>query len=621
MTKVRAVQLGNLESALQRRSDGSLLLQCQSPLSSYPRTLLDRLAHWATATPDALFLAQRDPANRDRWEKLSYGEAWEKLRRLASALVDMPLSAERPIAILSGNDLQHALLGLAAMYVGIPYAPVSVQYSLVSTDHAKLKYVLDLISPGLVFVADGQRYGKAVDNAVPPDAHVLVGGNPRPDRESLLYSDFEGTPLNPRVDERHRELDPEGVAKFLFSSGSTGMPKAVINTHRMLAANQQMIRQALPFLGSTPPVLVDWLPWNHTFGGNHNFGIALYNGGSLYIDDGKPTPDGFLESVRNLRDVAPTAYYNVPKGFEELVKHLRSDPELRERFFSRVSMLFYAGAGLSQPVWDALEELALQTCGERIMMVTGLGCTETSPSALFTTGDGGFAGWLGLPIPGVDAKLVPSGGKLEIRFRGDNVTPGYWRNPELTGKAFDEEGYFCTGDAVKFVDDNDVSRGLRFDGRISEDFKLDTGTWVSAGPLRARFLDHFGTLVRDVVIVGCDRSSVGALVFPDLEVCRRLGDLSPGTADAEVLREETVREAFAQKLREFAAQATGSAARVERLMLQEEAPSLDRHEITDKGSLNARAIQDNRAELIDRLYQARTSDDLSILLQAVQATA
>lgn len=614
MSPVRKIEMGDLSATSAKREDNCEIINCSERLEKYPTTMLARLTHWAAEKPEQIFLAKRDPEQNNRWQTVSYLQAWNKVRRIASALLERGLSQDRPIAILSGNDLDHALLGLAAMYVGIPFAPISPQYSLVSTDHSKLKYCLKLITPGLVFVDDGSKYQRALLAAVGGDVEIVVCTSPISERQCTVFSELSEAEINSKVDEAHASVSPESIAKFLFSSGSTGMPKAIINTHKMLVANQQMILQALPTLAEPAPILVDWLPWNHTFGGNHNFGIVLYNGGTLYIDDGKPTPSGFLESVKNLKEVAPTAFYNVPKGFEELVKHLRSDDQLREKFFSRVNMLFYAGAGLSQPVWDALEELAISTCGERIMIVTGLGCTETAPSAMFTTGDGGFAGWLGLPAPGVEAKLVSVGTKTEIRFRGDSVTPGYWREPELTKKAFDEEGYFCTGDAVKFVDDADLQRGLIFDGRISEDFKLDTGTWVSAGPLRAKFLDHFGALVKDVVIAGRDRSFVSALVFPDFDSCRKSIPELAKLSDSEICSNSRVSEKLKSILTEFAKQATGSSGRVKSIILLPNPPSLDAHEITDKGSLNASAIQENRIEDIELIYQQGLDSDRIVVL-------
>jgi len=401
----------------------------------------------------------------------------------------------------------------------------------------------------------------------------------------------------------HLSIAPDDVAKILFTSGSTGTPKGVINTHRMICSNQQAILQTLPFLGDEPPVLVDWLPWHHTFGGNHNVGIVVYNGGSLYLDEGRPMPGAFDESVRNLREVAPTVYLNVPKGYEELVRALRRDPALAATFFGRVQVLFYAAAGLSQHVADELQEIALATCGERLVLVTGLGSTETAPMAICRPWASELSSAIGLPVPGVEAKLVPWGEKLEIRVRGPNVTPGYWRQDALTRAAFDDDGFYCMGDAARPVDPRDVSKGLVFDGRIKEDFKLSTGTWVSVGPLRARILTHFAPYVRDAVIAGHDRDEVGMLVVPDIDACRTLcPDLPTSAPVSAVIGHSGVRSCLHALLATFAAGATGSATRLGRAILLEEPPSLDAGEITDKGSLNQRAILDRRRTFVDDLY-------------------
>ncbi len=603
MRPLRQVRLGNPRAILKWRDDKVADFTVEENLNPYPKTLIERFQHWVKEQPDEVFIARRD--NTEQWHTVTYADAWDTIQRIASSLLAKNLDSERPIAILSGNSIEHALFAMAAMTIGVPFAPISVQYSLVSTDYAKLKYVLDLITPGLVFVDNGLPYTKAITAAVSNDCDVVVVENAVPGKRCAFYSEFASANIDSQLAEKAAQVQPDDVAKFLFSSGSTGMPKAVINTHRMLCSNQEMLIQTLPFVADPKPVIVDWLPWNHTFGGNHNTGLVIYNGGTLYIDDGKPTPKDFSKTVANLKEIAPTIYFNVPKGYEELVKALKQDPQLRENFFSRLHMLFYAGAGISQPVWDALEDIALETCGERILIVTGLGCTETAPSSLFTNGDGGFAGWIGLPVPGCHAKLVKTGGKIEIRIKGDHVTPGYWREPELTAKAFDEEGYFCTGDAVKFTDPNDIQRGLVFDGRISEDFKLDTGTWVSAGPLRVDFLNHFGACVKDVVIVGRDKPYVGALVFPDFEVCHKLSAELTALSDAELCDNEYVKQHFKILLQQLAETATGSAARICALKLLATPPSLDQHEITDKGSLNASAIQDARRTELESIYEEK----------------
>jgi feruloyl-CoA synthase len=375
----------------------------------------------------------------------------------------------------------------------------------------------------------------------------------------------------------------------------------------MLTSNQEIVRSVLPWVDDEPPVICDWLPWNHTFGGNHDVGFVMYNGGSFYIDEGRPTPAGMAASVRNLQDVGPNVYLNVPKGFEALIPFLREQRDFRERFFSRVKMFYYAGAGLLQPVWDELDQLAVETCGERIMMFTGLGSTETGPAALFPGKDLRRAGEVGLPAPGVELKLVPVGQKLEARLRSPSITPGYWRQPELTRLAFDDEGFYRIGDALRFVDPEDISRGFIFDGRIVEDFKLSTGTWVSAGPLRGKFLSHCAPYAHDAVIAGHDRDFVTVLVFPALDACRELARLPATTASGDTIANPAVHAKFQSLLNELAAEATGSSNRIARAILMSEPPAIDAHEVTDKGSINQGAVLKNRAALVLDLYSPRPS--------------
>src|ERR1700723_3897156 len=521
---------------------------------------------------------------------------------ISQALLDGGFNVARPVAIPSEKYLEHLLVMLAGQHAGIPTAHISPVYSLVSKDLAQLRHCLGLLTPGMVFVSDGEKYQRAIEVAVGDEIELVVASSPPEFRRATRFAELLATNPTKALEAAHERIDPDAPAKFLFRSGSTGMPKAVINTHRMICCNQQMIAQVFGFLQDEPPVLVDWLPWNHTFGGNHNIGIALYNGGSFYIDEGKPGQGFISETVRNLRAIAPTVYFNVPKGYEDLLPALRADRELREIFFSRLKLLFYAGAGLSQPVWDAYRELALETCGERVGMVTGLGSTETAPMAIKTTWETDRAGVVGFPIPGVEAKLVPHGNKLEIRVRGPNVTPGYWRQPELTQKAFDEEGFYSFGDALRFVDPDDINKGLLFDGRLTEDFKLGNGTWVSVGPLRARIIAPYSPLVRDVVIAGLNRDYISALFFPDVDACHSLCPEVPAEATAEILANPAVRARFQSLLTDLAAKSTGSSNRVTRAVLLEEPPSLDAGEITDKGSFNQRAVLDRRAGLVEQLY-------------------
>jgi feruloyl-CoA synthase len=597
----RQVRLRTSGASLERISSDTVLVRADEPLGPYPKVLTDRLFHWAKVAPERTCVAKRH-AGGD-WRRLSYAEVAAAISRIGQGLLSRGLSSDHPVVILSENDIEHYLLMFAGQHVGIPTAHLSPVYSLGSRDFAALRHILNLLTPGLVFVSDGSRYRRAIDAVVERDLELVVTDAPPAGRNATLFSDLAATAPTAAVDAAHAAIDPDSVAKLLFTSGSTGLPKGVINTHRMICCNQQQIAQVFCFLEDEPPVLVDWLPWNHTFGGNHNTGIALYNGGSFYIDEGKPGPKAIAETVRNLREISTAAYFNVPKGYEDLLPHLRADRHLRETFFSRLRLLFYAGAGLSQPVWDSYRALSQEICGERIIMVTGLGATETAPMAIQTTWETEQAGVIGIPIPGVEAKLVSRGENLEVRVRGPNITPGYWRQPALTERAFDDEGFYIFGDAVRFVDPADVNRGFLFDGRLSEDFKLSTGTWVSVGPLRGRILSHFSPFVRDVVITGHDRDFVGMLIFADLDAAAALCPELPREAPmADILSHAEVRARFESLLESFAAGATGSSRRVVRAILLDEPPSLDAGEVTDKGSLNQRKVLERRAALVEELY-------------------
>ena len=613
---LRAVRLGVPGAVLERTADGTIHIRAGEPLAPYHGTLSEPLRRWAREAPERVFLAQRDAD--DRWRKLSYAEVLDKIERIGAALLRRGLSPERPIAILSGNDIEQALLGLAAMHVGIPFAPISPAYSLMSSDFGKLRMVMQLLTPGLVFANDGGAFGRAISAAVPDNVELVVTRNPPSGRKATLFADLIGSEDPAGIAQAHAKVAPDTIAKFLFTSGSTGTPKAVINTQRMLCANQAMVAAGFSFVADEPPVVVDWLPWSHTFGGNHNFNMVLVNGGSLYIDDGNPTPPGAPKTARNLREIAPTAYFNVPKGYEALLTHFRADETLRKNFFSRLKMLFYAGAGLNQTTWDELTQLAIETTGERIIFLTSLGSTETAPLAIACTWEFDRAGNIGLPAPGVELKLVPNEGKLEARLRGPHITPGYWRQDELTRDAFDADGFYKIGDALKFADPDDASKGFLFDGRIAEDFKLSTGTWVSVGPLRARFIDHCVPFVRDVVFAGPDRDDIVALIFPDVEACRHLAVGLPANATpAAVLDDARVRKTFSDLLKALAAASPGSSTRIVRALLLAEPASLDRGEMTDKGSINQRAVQKNRAALVDELYAAPLSSNVIAIEAAV----
>ena len=554
------------EVLVEHRADGSFLLRAPQPLPAYNPRLTDRLVHWAGAAPDRAFLMARDG---EGWRTLTYGDALTQVRRLAQGVLSRAVSAERPVLILSGNSIAHALLGLACAHVGVPYAPISVAYSTLSQDHAKLRQIVALTTPGLVFI-EGAGFDRA-RAVLPPDIDVVGPG------------DLDSEPTV-AVDAAFAAVRAGTIAKLLFTSGSTGLPKAVINTHGMLCANQAMIGDHFPFLAQEPPVLVDWLPWSHTFGGNNNFNQVLMNGGTMVLDEGRPMPNQFGPTIDALRHVAPTMHLAVPKGWEELARHLQTDPALNRQFWSRMRVPFYAAASLPQPLWDALAALSQAATGRVVSMVTGLGATETAPMA-FCNGPGGrVAGHVGLPVAGLDVKLAPVDGKLEARVRGPSITPGYWRDPARTAAAFDDEGYYRMGDALAWVDPAEPGRGLRFDGRLAEDFKLLSGTWVSVGPLRSRLIAAMAPHVRDVVVAGHDRDGIAVLLLP------------AGPVDT------AMRAHVAAALDRLAREATGSATRVVRAAFLGSAPSIDAGEITDKGSVNQSAILRRRAEEVIALY-------------------
>ncbi|MEX1179693.1 MAG: feruloyl-CoA synthase [Cucumibacter sp.] len=589
-----------MRAEAETRLDGTTYVRSMEALGPYPRAMTDRLDEWAHRTPDAIFVA--DHGDNGGWRTVTYAEASRTIRHLAQAMLDASLSAEHPLLILSGNEIEHALLGYAAMLASVPHAPVSPAYSVVSKDYAKLKHIVGLLEPGMVYASDGHKFASAISAAIDPALPLVVRRNPPPGRDVRMFDELASTAVTGAVDAANARVVPETIAKFLFTSGSTGMPKAVITTQRMLTCNQEMIRTALAFLADEPPVLVDWMPWNHVAGGSHNLGIALYNGGSFYVDDGLATPEGIKRTVSNLEDVAPTLYFNVPKGYELLVDHLITKPALRDNFFSRLRLMQYAGASLSQHVWDQLDRAALAATGERIMIIAGYGSTETAPFAFTTTWAVDRAGLVGLPAAGLEVKLVPNGEKLELRLRGPNVTPGYWKQPDKTAESFDEEGYYKIGDALKFADPADITRGFVFDGRVSEDFKLATGTWVHMGGVRAGVNAACAPLIRDVVLTGLDRNHIGALIFADLEACRLLAGLASDTDAGAIVAHTAVRAAFQGRLDDLAARATGSAGHVARAILLAMPPSIDAGEITDKGSINQRAVMAARIELVDDLY-------------------
>jgi feruloyl-CoA synthase len=616
---VRPVRVLDNDVVVRQAAGGVVYLQSAFPLGPYPERLTDKLDYWADAAPDRIFLADRltgasyggdSPEGPSRrvpgWRSVTFAEARARARAIAQALLDRGLNADRPIVILSGNSVDHALLALGAMYAGVYYAPIAPAYSLQSgSDFAALRHVFDKVRPALVFADDGAAFERGLDAVMTSSMElVCVTGPSR--RPWTPLTDLTSRQPTGEVDDAARRVGPDTLAKVLFTSGSTGHPKGVINTQRMLCSNQQQLLEVMQFLGDEPPVLCDWLPWNHTAGGNHNFGIVLYNGGTMYIDDGKPVASHFDRTLRNLREIACTNHFTVPRFYEMLLPHLQRDAELREVFFRRLNLIFYAAAGLGQRFWDLLRDVSVEACGEELLIMTGMGMTESAPFLLVTGPRGAFAGMIGLPVPGVEMKLVPVGEKVEGRFRGPNMCPGYLGEPALTDQAFDEEGFYRSGDAMRFVDPSDPSQGLVFEGRLAEDFKLSSGTWVSVGPLRARIMAQGAGIVQDVVIAEPDRPYAAALIFPNIAMCREVAG-SSDAAPAAVLAHPAVRARFASIVDALAAQNTGMSTYVARAVILDEPPSSAAREITDKGSINQKAVLQHRRALVDELYAAEPS--------------
>jgi len=599
--------------AVERRPDGVIVMKSRFPLNDYLPHIPAALARWAVERPDHTWLAQRRGPNRD-WHRVSYSEAKRTVDALTQAILDMKLPEGAPVAILSGNSIEHALMTQAAMQARHPAAPVSPAYSLMSQDHAKLKYLFGLIKPKLVVVQDGSTFAKALGALDLTGITVIHVDGPAEGIPSLAYADLAATKVTDAVAESIAKITPDTIGKLLFTSGSTGMPKAVINTQRMMCANAAMMMQVRPRDPNGPlPVFLDWMPWNHTMGGNALFNPALIEGGTLYIDDGRPVPGQFEETLRNLREISPTYYANAPVGYAVLAAAMEKDDALCRSFFRNLGIMGYGGARLPDDLYDRMQALAIRATGERIVFYTGWGSTETAPTSTGTYWDTERVGLIGLPFPGVELKLVPAGAKYELRLRGINVTPGYYNQPELTAKVFDEEGFYCIGDAGVFVDPDDPSQGLIFAGRVVEDFKLFTGTFVQVGPLRTDAIAAASPVVHDALVAGQDRAYIGLLVWPNLHACRQL----IGNADAsfeDVVKHPAVIDCVRKGLEAHNAAAGGaSSLRIGRVMLMTEPPSIDGNELTDKGYINQRAGLDRRAALVERLYADPPADDVIVL--------
>ena len=588
---------------MRRDADGTIRLASNIPLAAYDRQVGVWLRRWAAAAPDRLFLAERDHSGG--WREVNYGGAHRVVDSLSQALLDRGLHATRPLALLSEKSIDYALLGLAAIQVGIPLVPISPSYSLIPQAEERLRHAVALARPALIYVEDGPPFERALGAIRQAEQTVIHGGRPPAALPALPFAALTETGATPDIDRAFDAVAPDDVAKILFTSGSTGVPKAVPNTHRMLCSNQQALAQLFPFYEDTPPVVVDWQPWHHTAGANYNFHTVLRNGGSYYIDRGKPTPAAIGVTVNNLRSVSPTAHFNVPRGYAMLIPHLEADANLRDNFFRRLEVIVYAAASLPPELWARLEALSLAARGVRVPMISAWGMTELAPLHTTTHWPIDRAGLIGVPIPGSEIKLVPTQGRFEMRARGPNVTAGYLDQPDLTSAAFDDEGFLKTGDAGYLRDADNPNEGLVYDGRLTEEFKLLTGNWVAVGAIRIAVIDAGESVIEDAVVVGENRDMLGLLVFPDLAACRALaGD---GAVEA-VLCDPQVIAALRRGLDAYNADNTASSRRITRVLLMAEPPSIEAGEITDKGYVNQRAVIARRAELVERLYAADDPD-------------
>jgi feruloyl-CoA synthase len=611
--RFRKIEWLQRDIALERRADGVITLKSRIPLQAYDKHIPASLTKWAREAPDRIWLAQRAGADR-QWRKLSYGEAKRTVDALTQGILNLKLEPGRPVAILSGNSIEHALMTQAAMQARLPVAPVSPAYSLMSQDHAKLKYLFELVRPALVMVQDGPTFEKAL-NALDLDGVTVVHvAQPCEGIKSIAFAALAATPVTGDVEESISQITPDTVGKLLFTSGSTGMPKAVINTQEMMCANAAMMMQVRPRKPNAPQATyLDWMPWNHTMGGNALFNPVLIEGGTLYIDDGRPTPGMIEETLRNLREVSPTYYANVPAGYAALAAAMEQDDALCRGFFKNLALMAYGGARLPDDLYDRMQALAVRATGERIVFYTGWGSTETAPTSTGTYWDTERVGLIGLPFPGVELKMIPIGSKYELRLRGINVMPGYFGRPDLTKAAFDEEGFYCIGDAGVFVDPDDPLQGIIFAGRVVEDFKLTTGTFVHVGSLRTDAIAAATPVIQDALVAGQDRPFVGLLAWPNLHACRQIVG-NPEASYEDVVQHPAVIASLKRGLQAHNQSIEGaSSMRIARAMLMTEPPSIDGNELTDKGYINQRAGLERRAALVERLYADPPADDVIVL--------
>jgi feruloyl-CoA synthase len=585
---------------IEHQCDGRMILRSPTPLQPYADHLLAHLHHWAAAAPDRTFLAQRGPDNA--WQQMTYGAMLRDVRNVAQSLLERGVGKQSPVMVISDKSLESATLQLAAMYVGTPAVPISPSYSLMSSDYGRLRHIAELVEPAIIFASNGKLFEKALSSLDLSNVQLVVAQDPPAHIKATSYDELASVQATSDVDNALAKVGPDTVAKILFTSGSTGFPKGVLNTQRMLCSNQQALAQVWPFIASTPPVLLDWLPWNHTFGGNHNFNMVLRNGGTLYIDSGKPTPNLIDKTVANLREIAPTAYFNVPSGYEILLPYLENDEALRNRFFSRLELIFYAAAALPQNLWDRLEKVSLAATGRIVPMASAWGSTETAPLVTSVHYPIDRAGIIGLPVPGCELLLLPNGGKLEVRVRGPNVTPGYFKQRALFAKSIDEDGFYKIGDAVKFATPDTPANGIVFDGRIAEDFKLLTGSWVNVGKLRVNAIAAADPVIRDAVVTGHDRAEIGLLIFPDMKSAAKIAEIAPDAPTEQILASSKLHDFLQRRFREYNHKNPGSSTAIRRVSLLAEPACIDAAEITDKGYLNQRIILEKRSGEVNDLY-------------------
>ena len=596
------------ELDVEKREDGTLILRSPIKLEEYEVNVGNKFKKTCEQVPENIWLAERD---NEAWTKLSYKKALKNINSISQYIIDNGLNQKKPIMILSGNSINHGLLNVAGLFCGVPVAPISVAYSLMSSDYAKLKHCFELVDPGLIFVEDGIMFEKALENLPLDNIKVICTKNPVLKYNMELFKNLLCIDPNNEIEKTYNAVTPSYIAKYLFTSGSTGMPKGVINTQKMLCVNMQQGHQVRPQkLGES--VIIDWLPWNHTMGGNLSLNGIFWNGGTMYIDNGKPIPSLFLNTIKNLKEISPTSYGSVPAGLAMLLEALKSDKDLCKSFFKNLSFISYGGASLPPEIWYGIRDLAKNTTGNDIDLVSGWGATETAPLSTSTYFKLDKPGNIGLPVPGMEIKMIPAGNKMELRVKGPNVTPGYLKRDDLTKKAFDEEGFYIIGDAGRLVDANDPSRGIDFDGRVVENFKMLTGTWVDVGSLRLAVVNSCAPLLQDGLVTGHDKNYLGFLAWPNIEACKKF--LGKELEIKEIINHPLLREEIKKNIILHNKNFPGSSTKIKKLILMDTPPSFDNNEITDKGYVNQSSALVARDNLVNKLYDKFNNSEEVIVI-------